>query len=81
MYSIAIQAISEKFIHACMYKIIVIVIFFIDTKQDNSMTGLSMVSVRPILAILVISLAHLILDAHFVLRKNILNYHTIKRFR
>ena len=31
-----------------------------------------------VLAILEISLAHLILEAHFVSRKNILNYHTIK---
>ena len=44
------------------------------------MTGLSMVSVIPIWAILVISLADLILEAYIVSRKNILNHHTIKRF-
>ena len=33
MYSLAIQAISEKFIHACMYKIIVIVVVILLTQN------------------------------------------------
>ena len=45
------------------------------------MTGLSMVSVGPILAILITSLAHIFLEAHFVSGKKLLNYHTMKRLR